>query len=41
MSRESEYWAERFVQLEDSNHRTADETMTAIDDAYRQPPMKP
>ncbi len=36
MSRESEYWAERFVQLEDSNHRTADETMTAIDDAYRQ-----
>ena len=36
MSRESEYWAERFVQLEDSNHRTADETMIAIDDAYRQ-----
>ena len=36
MSRESEYWAERWVQLEDSTHRTADETMTVIDDAYRQ-----
>lgn len=36
MSRESEYWAERWVQLEDSNHRSADETMTVIDDAYRQ-----
>ena len=35
MSRESEYWAERWVQLEDSNHRTADETMAVIDDAYR------
>lgn len=36
MSRESEYWAERWVQLEDSNHRRAEETMTVIDDAYRQ-----
>lgn len=36
MSRESEYWAERWVQLEDSNHRSADETMSLIDDAYRQ-----
>lgn len=36
MSRESEYWAERWVQLEDSNHRSADETMGLIDDAYRQ-----
>ncbi len=36
MSRDSEYWAERWVQLEDSNHRRADETMGVIDDAYRQ-----
>lgn len=36
MSKESEYWAERWVQLEDSNHRSADETMSLIDDAYRQ-----
>lgn len=36
MSRESDYWAERWVQLEDSNHRRAEETMTVIDGAYRQ-----
>lgn len=36
MSRESDYWAGRWVQLEDSNHRSAEETMTAIDTAYRQ-----
>jgi len=35
MAIRSEYWAERWVQLEDSNHRTAEETMTVIDDAYR------
>lgn len=36
MSRESDYWAGRWVQLEDSNHRSAEETMDAIDTAYRQ-----
>lgn len=35
MAIRSEYWAERWVQLEDSNHRTAEETMSVIDNAYR------
>lgn len=35
MSRESEYWAERWVQVEDANHRTAEETMSFVDEAYR------
>lgn len=35
MSRESEYWAGRFAQLEEASHRDAGETMAFIDEAYR------